>query len=672
MGELGNELKLEKEALVKGVPIRQTFDIEIPPPRPKKKPSNPYPRKTGGGSLTPHVGAAKDGKKLSPSSLSAGKQILDLERLPLSQKCGGDVNPVNAKENQDDGNYSEILSLSQEAQDSVPTPGTFREFVPMMVSTQDETKESYDTVEPNGAHNASNFKSSNFSHQKFFQGMKTDEMSNPENVGPLLSSDLQATQSYPRHVPVHVLNGNLGMSTHNVSPDLAYQESKFHQIGETHGLPNLCNPSASAITEHQISASRSSVYQSFPPFHPLFGHICNNEDEYRSYLHLSSSFSSLIVTTLLQNPAVHAAASFAASFWPCTNMEASADSPVGTLGGFPSKPMNAAPSTAAIAAATVAAATAWWAAHGMLPMCSAFQPAFSCTPSATTIPVDASVAAGNNDKRERAPHDLSLQNQQLDPEYSEALDEQHSALKLPSMSSSEYEESEGAKPNATVAVADHEESATVTGLHDSNKMNSRKQVDRSSCGSNTPSSSEVETDALEKSGKDNEESKEPDVSHTTGDCNNRRSRSISCTDSWKEVSEEGRLAFMALFSRERLPQSFSPPHDLKNKEYQKKNGEKDKQKTDEKAEDASLLDLNSKAAVTTCSHEAVENKVVLRGEECMLRMEIGLGKLKARRTGFKPYKRCSVEAKEGKMAIVSNQGEEKASKRIRLEGEASS
>ena len=38
--------QLEKEAQVKGVPIGQAIDIEIPPPRPKRKPSNPYPRKT--------------------------------------------------------------------------------------------------------------------------------------------------------------------------------------------------------------------------------------------------------------------------------------------------------------------------------------------------------------------------------------------------------------------------------------------------------------------------------------------------------------------------------------------------------------------------------------------------------------------------------------------------
>lgn len=76
---------MEKEALVKGVPIGQGIDIEIPPPRPKRKPSNPYPRKTGVAAPTLQAGT-KDGKLLaSVSSSHPGKQILDLEKDPLPE-----------------------------------------------------------------------------------------------------------------------------------------------------------------------------------------------------------------------------------------------------------------------------------------------------------------------------------------------------------------------------------------------------------------------------------------------------------------------------------------------------------------------------------------------------------------------------------------------------------
>lgn len=74
--------QLEKEALVKGIPVGQTLDIDIPPPRPKRKPSNPYPRKTPISKL-----GANDGKVLTLVSSSQRKQILDLEKEPLNEVC---------------------------------------------------------------------------------------------------------------------------------------------------------------------------------------------------------------------------------------------------------------------------------------------------------------------------------------------------------------------------------------------------------------------------------------------------------------------------------------------------------------------------------------------------------------------------------------------------------
>lgn len=77
------------------------------------------------------------------------------------------------------------------------------------------------------------------------------------------------------------------------------------------------------------------------------------------------------------------------------------------------------------------------------------------------------------------------------------------------------------------------------------KIINKCQVDHSSCGSNTPSGSEVETDALEKHEKGTEEPEEPkepkelDLNLLASDSNYRRSRSISnVNDPWKEVSEE--------------------------------------------------------------------------------------------------------------------------------------
>ena len=46
-------MQLEKEAMTNGTSPGQALDIDIPPPRPKRKPNNPYPRKSGLSSETP-------------------------------------------------------------------------------------------------------------------------------------------------------------------------------------------------------------------------------------------------------------------------------------------------------------------------------------------------------------------------------------------------------------------------------------------------------------------------------------------------------------------------------------------------------------------------------------------------------------------------------------------
>ncbi|KAE7999275.1 hypothetical protein FH972_003724 [Carpinus fangiana] len=684
--------KLEKEALVKGVPVGQTLDIDIPPPRPKRKPNNPYPRKTSIGTPTSQVGA-KDGRLLTSVSSSHFNQGLDLEKEPLPEKPSGDEKATNAKGNQDE-NCSEVFTLFEEAnhssissvnKSSIPTPVALRnscmlrEFIPSVKGaiTSDEINESYVTVEVKGNQNSekadakqavqdtgtskgSKSEYSNFPHEKLYQGEKTDGLNCASQM-----DEMQTTQNYPRHVPVHVLDGSQGTCTQTPSSDMSFQDSIFHPMREVHGHPNLfTNPAASATTVHQNNDPRSSAHQSFPAFHTPFTPICHNQDDYQSFLHISSTFSSLIVSTLMQNPAAHAAASFAATFWPAANMDSSADSPAGTQGSFPLRQMGSTPSMAAIASATVAAATAWWAAHGLLPLCAPLHTAYAYAPASTADPpLDGQPPKAKTEGEENA------RQQQQDPDFSETVQAQHSASKSPTQLSSDSEESGGAKLNTGLKATDNENAVAATELHDSNKTKGRKQVDRSSCGSNATSSSDVETDALEKHEKGKEESNEPDANHPASESINRRLRIASyMNDSWKAVSEEGRLAFQALFSRERLPQSFSPPHDVKNRGHPT-----DKQNVDEKDGNASpLLDLNSQEGGPCSSQQGNSNLGYSNnGEEGLLTVGLGHGKLKARRTGFKPYKRCSVEANENGVVNTISQGEEKGPKRIRLEGEAS-
>lgn len=96
----------------------------------------------------------------------------------------------------------------------------------------------------------------------------------------------------------------------------------------------------------------------------------------------------------------------------------------------------------------------------------------------------------------------------------------------------------------------------------------------------------------------------------------------------------------------------------------------------EKYESVSNLDLNRKLWITCSSQQPVESNTLtfLRAErnveQGMLTMGLGQVKLKAHRTGFKPYKRCSIEAKEGRMACTRSQNDEKCLKRMRLGEEA--
>ncbi|KAL8554063.1 hypothetical protein ACS0TY_002329 [Phlomoides rotata] len=676
--------KLEKEAIIKGVPVGHALDIEIPPPRPKRKPSYPYPRKTGVGIPTFQAGV----KVSNPISSSCQSKITAaLEKEPEkscndgksgdsneyhhSDMCSEDFTLLKAAPCPSPPSANKISSVS----DAPNISCTFRHYVPLSkeANNQDETAVSQVTIEAKGfqtdksdnekhfqdnpSFKISNVVNSYLSQEKSVLSNRTDELKQSENADALQSADVQASQNYPRHVPVHILDGSLGPTAHNISPNMP--------IDGVHGHQNLfMNPASSAMSEHYSNASRSSLHQSFPSYHPIFTPI-QSQDDYQ--LHLSTTFSSLIVSALSQNPAAYAAASFAATLWPSVNMEAPIESSTTSAGALSNTP-----SMGAIAAATVAAATAWWTAHGLLPICAPSHPNFTCSPASTSAtPMGSSQCrAVHSERREKSP-DHGLGDQQLELEFSEALYQQHSV--------SDSEASEGAKLNVGLVASETAKVEDTTELQDANKSKNKKLVDRSSCGSNTPSSSEVEADALEKHTpgmeekhtKDAEEPEEVDaILPIGGDPFSRRFRSTpsNVTDSWKEVSEEGRLAFKALFSRERLPQSFSPPPDVKNKCMNNCN-------KGEKGENVFELDLNCMTWGGTCSEkQGMEDMAFPVGENKddgpLLNLGLGHFKLKARKTGFKPYKRCSVEARECRVSANCHD-EEKCPKRLRMEGEAS-
>lgn len=356
--------------------------------------------------------------------------------------------------------------------------------------TPDVTNESFVTVELNGNQNlmktdakkivqdnatSEASKSENTNAFKLVQGVKADDL----NCA-LPTDGMQSTPNFPRNVPIHILDGSIGECNQTTTPDLSlsFQDSVFRPMGKIHGQPNLlANQAASTTTEHESNGSRSCIHQSFPAIPPAFAPFHHNLEDYHSSLHISSTFSSLIVSSLLQNPAAHAAASFAATFWPYTNAENTEDSPACSAGGFPPGQMSSPPNMAAIAGATVAAATAWWAAHGLLPLCAPLQTSFSCpVPMTGVSSMDKGQApATETEKGENSLQVPSLQDQKQDPERSEAVQGQHSTSKSPTTSSSDSDNG-GVKLDNGSKADDNEKDVASTEFQDSDKAKSKKQV----------------------------------------------------------------------------------------------------------------------------------------------------------------------------------------------------
>ncbi|RZR74549.1 hypothetical protein BHM03_00038325 [Ensete ventricosum] len=470
----------------------------------------------------------------------------------------------------------------------------------------------------------------------------------------LTSKDsVKGDQTQPRHT----MGGNGARNMHTEDSDGQNPTSVIGQVeGHANDISSM-NPEASAIPVQNISRV-NSMHHPFPGCTP-FTHSHSSQDVYRSFLNISSTFSSFILSTLLQNPAVHAAARLAASSCPSAEVEASLQStPVFVAG---ERHINPTPGLEAIAAVTVAAAAAWWRAHGLLPW---FPPAaFVFSPPYTTTIPSADTAQLHRhgcilEKPLAEDQQIGKQNlyEDLKPPHRSS-----ESLSLSLSAADSHDSGSGKKSSELKDIkSDKLKPLVASGFDDSDRARNKKKQDRSSCGSNTTSSSEVETDTVGKHEKVNDEAKEAYFNNSatcetkTNQCRFRSSGNMN--ESWKEVSEDGRLAFQELFKREVLPQSFPPPLDEAAATTIKK-GETSK----------FVVDLNKNICTATDFnhlHGRTKEEVCIRSQD-----SITHGKLKVHQTGFKPYKRCSVEAKEHRAAAEEDTGKKK--KKMRLQGEAS-
>ncbi|XP_072966271.1 protein CCA1-like [Typha angustifolia] len=670
--------KLEKEALTKGIPLGQTHDIDIPPPRPKRKPSSPYPRKNRVGAVSPtrEVVDEKSTKSLSPLSTNKEAYRMEsnapLEKLTCTEK-------LHMKELSDNSSCSEVLNLFRDTpcasissvNKCTPNQCTYGELEPMIKETKGKS-----LIEKSSVSVLLNEKISDSTDQVTgkLEGIRVNSESNSlqdecvntpkqqPDIGSQLKETMQVDQINAKHVHVHsvVINGALG--DQKTDADGHYLTQVSDQVGVNANVNSPINPTLSDGSKVHTSSAIPSFqnYPMFPPFTQCHG----DQDAYRSFVNFSSTFSGFLVSTLLQNPAVHAAARLAASFWPSADIGTSLDpNPDIQAKGVPVRHINHSPSMACIAAATVAAASAWWATQGLLPL---FPPpvGFAFAPAPThMVPVVDITRPSENGNGSIFQDPLQGQDA-MNPDQSEALKTWLPSSKSSLSSSSDTDESaKGEKSlcnELKASSVSNSKASSVIELENADTSRSQKKQDRSSCGSNSPSSSDIETDTvLEKQEKANDSVKQLCFSNSlAGETNHRRFKSSgSMNDSWKEVSEEGRIAFQALFSREVLPQSFSP---LQANEA-----------ANLSTEEATTMpvDLNKNTCSSTDPNHfhGFIKQISSQSNESTFASELCPAKLKAPRTGFKPYKRCSVEAKENRATA----GEETGNKRIRLDGKAS-
>lgn len=647
--------KLEKEAINNGTSPGQAHDIDIPPPRPKRKANSPYPRKSGLSSETPTKELPSD-KSTKPNMPLSNENVLMAGDASLQK--------FQRKELSGKESCSEVLNLFRDA----PSPS----FSSVNKSSSNhgapieanKTKIRDMTIMENSSLNPNmqeDVKEINDQEMERLNGTQISSKCEHSHEG-YLDISMQQMKLKPESVETTYVDKQTARASHSLAertgttsiPVTATEETHSVLTSDQVGINGSMNPSIHPMFPADPKFDSSATPQPFPHNYAAFAPMmqCNcNQDTHRSLVNMSSTFSSMLVSTLLSNPAIHAAARLAASYWPAAEGNTPIDPNQENLAdGVQGRSIGSPPSMASIVAATVAAASAWWATQGLLP--------FFAPPMAFSFVPAPSAAFPTVDVPQPSEKDRDCPAENAQKECQEARKQgQFEGFRV--AASSEYDGSGKGEVSVhtelKISPVQNADATSAAGADTTDAFMNKKKQDRSSCGSNTPSSSDVDVDNVpEKEGNGNEKAKQASCSNSSaGDTNHRRFRSSGSTsDSWKEVSEEGRLAFHALFSREKLPQSFSPPQ---------AEGSKEVGKEEEDEVTTVAVDLNK-------STTSIDHDLDTIGEpRASFPNELSPLKLKSRRTGFKPYKRCSVEAKENRVPASDEVG----TKRIRLDSEAS-
>lgn len=886
--------KLEREASAGGVSVSKVQDINIPPPRPKRKPSHPYPRKAGtaiqiGSSTNEEENRAPSALSSAPDRLCAGPDLVGethknaafapYNARPRSLQTSDNINLQETNMESSSTSISPsslklfgqtVLVPTNESALDVNVKGAFQEFTshkeshslddqncegpklenvkgslqcpalkPKMKIVKSENASGVaSNILPSesgtGMLEGSGESNANLPCREIHTGHQDsdEQLSELDNNMNYLSREIQASvpmSIYPRHIPVQqveggvqefatvtTLNGNGSPSDATGKMKADVQTSQHNILLPFPGMPGSFNPG----------------YSNLESFACIPGFIAPGTAPNGSLLpwHLTPSAP-------LHHPAYAAATLAAAAFWPGL---VTGPSPVATGDPQPTREGNYGHSIgeetsamAAVTAATVAAASAWWTLHGAIPPPflhpGIYGPVVAAMAAEAAAVAAAAAASGNSSPlckkelvREARTHEQMITAEE-DGEILDAMPASPNADTKGKLTMEQLDDGilcptsgpayclpqvlqSGSDPNTTSCmeesdngemqieklncqVEEQDENALCINLPDGENTNSEKVIkEKSSSGSNTPSSADPEIDpclgtnteekgnsqrdfefnwvgtgSSEAGGEDilTKESTNCIFPETLGKTEREKNNLLAKQDgkmdysgnhvnieryqsyggdaaghrfksgghlneTWREVSQEGRIAFQALFNRDVLPQSFSPCQNLRDQDKVPRVSRKpfcneakqnpNKASRDEMHDDAQNMIVNQNQACNgdaqteecaccceiplkiACSsaqvkkiqdsEATVNNQSLENYGDCetslLLNKSVSVdfkpskssvissfGNSRSGR-GFVPYQRCSIEAKKNRLHTRPTQNcqdHEREEKRVRLKQE---
>lgn len=127
--------------------------------------------------------------------------------------------------------------------------------------------------------------------------------------------ETQTTLKFPSLASVHFVDGSIERCMQSSSSVKSSPISVSHTSHKLVEIRLDFRPHSIFPTTERYATKEDLT---FPILYSPFTLFCNSQDTQGSSLDISFIFSSLILSTLLWNPAVHAASTMEASFWPCT------------------------------------------------------------------------------------------------------------------------------------------------------------------------------------------------------------------------------------------------------------------------------------------------------------------------------------------------------------------